>query len=249
MTEKGVAAVDRALSVVSALGDARRGLTLSETASATGLYKSTTLRLLASLVRAGFVVQDRDGRYRLGSTIYRLAGTYEHRAALEDEVAPLLQRIVDQTGESAGFFVREGDKRFCLLRADSTQALRHNIEVGISRPLALGASGRVLKLFENGAAQAKPREFAALPIVVLGDDVPDLAAMAVPIFGMGGRTLGALSVSGPLSRFDRSLIAKVTLLLRDVAMTLTDRLGGNSDLFRWRRTQPRKETRTGSRER
>lgn len=89
MAEKGAAAVDRALSIVIALGDARRALTLSETAAATRLYKSTTLRLLASLTRAGFVVQDRDGRYRLGSTIYRLAGADEHSAALEDEVAPV----------------------------------------------------------------------------------------------------------------------------------------------------------------
>src|SRR5258705_8753336 len=73
MAKKGAAAVDRALSIVTALGDARRALTLTETASATGLYKSTALRLLASLVRAGFVDQDVDGRYRLGSAIYRLS--------------------------------------------------------------------------------------------------------------------------------------------------------------------------------
>ena len=48
MAKKGAAAVDRALSIVTALGDARRALTLTETASATGLYKSTALRLLAS---------------------------------------------------------------------------------------------------------------------------------------------------------------------------------------------------------
>jgi DNA-binding IclR family transcriptional regulator len=193
---------------------------------------------------AGFVVQDRDGRYRLGSTIFRLAGAYEHRAALEDEVAPALQRIVDETSESVGFFVREGNKRFCLLRADSTQPLRHHIEVGVARSLDIGASGRVLKLFENGAAQAKPSEFAALPIVVLGDDFPDLAAIAVPIFGLGGRTLGAISVSGPRSRFDRCLVAKVRLLLREIAITLTDRLGGDSDLYGWHRTQPQGETTT-----
>jgi DNA-binding IclR family transcriptional regulator len=242
MAEKGAAAVDRALSIVNALGDARRALTLSETAAATGLYKSTTLRLLASLKRAGFVAQDDDGRYRLGSTIYRLAGACERTAAVEDAVAPVLKRIVDETGESVGFFVQEGDKRFCLLRVDSPRPLRHHIEVGVARPLDLGASGRVLKLFENGATQAKPRDLAALPIVVLGDDIPDLAAMAVPIFGLGGRTLGAISVSGPLSRFDRRLVAKVKPLLRDIAIALTDRLGGDSDLFGWRRTRSQGET-------
>jgi DNA-binding IclR family transcriptional regulator len=233
VTEKGVAAVDRALSIVGAIGNARRPLTLSETAAATGLYKSTVLRLLASLERARFVTRDRDGRYRLGSTIYRLAGTFEHSAVLENEVAPALQRIVDETGESAGYFVREGSERLCLIRVDSPQPLRHNIAVGVLRPLGLGASGRVLKLFENGAAQANRRELAALPVVVLGDDVPDLAAIAMPIFGSGGATLGVISVSGPLSRFDRRLVDKVKPLLREIAVTLTDRLGGDSTLFGW----------------
>jgi DNA-binding IclR family transcriptional regulator len=108
--------------------------------------------------------------------------------------------------------------------------LRHHIEVGVARPLSLGASGRVLTLFENGALQAKPRDFAALPAVVL-DQVPDLGTIAVPIFGFGGRTLGAISVSGPLSRFDRNRVAKVKPLLREIAITLTDRLGGDSDVF------------------
>jgi DNA-binding IclR family transcriptional regulator len=217
MTEKGVAAVDRALSIVGALGDARRALTLSETAAATGLYKSTVLRLLASLARARFVARDSDGRYRLGSGIYRLADTYERTAALEDEIAPVLQRVVDETG------------------VDSPHPLRHNIAVGVPRPLELGACGRVLKLFENGATQAKPHDLAALPIVVLGKDVPDLAAIAVPIFGSGGRTLGAISVSGPLSRFDRRLVATAKPLLREIAITLTNRLGGHSAVFGWRR--------------
>jgi len=245
MAKKGAAAVDRALSIVTALGDARRALTLTETASATGLYKSTALRLLASLARAGFVVQDVDGRYRLGSAIYRLASAYEHSAALEGEVAPALQRITKETGESVGFFVREGNKRRCLVRVESPQPLRHHIEVGVPRPLDLGASGRVLRQFANGAALASPRELAALPIVVLGDDIPDLASMAVPIFGLGGKTLGALSVSGPVSRFDRPKMAKIKLLLREIAISLTDRLGGDSDVFRTRRASRELEATAG----
>jgi hypothetical protein len=103
----------------------------------------------------------------------------------------------------------------------------------------------VLRQFANGAALASPRELAALPIVVLGDDIPDLASMAVPIFGLGGKTLGALSVSGPVSRFDRPAMAKIKLLLREMAISLTDRLGGDSDVFRTRRTSREMETTAG----
>jgi DNA-binding IclR family transcriptional regulator len=227
------------LSIVRALGDAQRSLTLSETAAATRLYKSTVLRLFASLIRAGFVFQDRDGRYRLGSAIYRLAGAYQHKVALEHDIMPVLKRITEETGESVGFFVGEGNKRYCLLRVDSPHRLRHHIELGEARPIDLGAAGRVLRLFANGPLRVKPSGLAALPIVVLGDDVPDLAAIAVPIFGSGARTLGALSVSGPISRFDRTLVANVKVLLREVAVTLTNHFGGDSSLFKWRPHNPK----------
>jgi hypothetical protein len=46
-----------------------------------------------------------------------------------------------------------------------------------------------------------------------------------PLFELSGKTLGAISVSSPLSRFDCSSIAKIKLLLQDVANTLTERLG------------------------
>ena len=45
--ESGVAAVDRALSIVDALTEDK--VTLAEIAKRTGLYKSTVLRLLKSL--------------------------------------------------------------------------------------------------------------------------------------------------------------------------------------------------------
>src|SRR5258706_12598674 len=98
MAKKGAAAVDRALSIVTALGDARRALTLTETASATGLYKSTALRLLASLARAGFVDQDVDGRYRLGSAIYRLARPHQATAARAAPEAPGWHGAPTETG-------------------------------------------------------------------------------------------------------------------------------------------------------
>lgn len=231
MTDQRVAAVDRALSILTAVGDARRAITLSEIAAATGLYKSTALRLIGSLIHARCIARDRDGRYLLGSTIYRLAGTLGNSALYATEIISALQHIVDETGESAGYFVREGNDRLCLLRVDSPHPLRHHIPVGVLRPLGGGASGRVLKLFEHGGAHTGRREFAALPVVVLGEDLPDLGAIAMPIFDSGGATLGAISVSGPLSRFDRRKIAMLKRLLREAAVKLTARVGGDSALY------------------
>ena len=235
MTEKGVAAVDRALSIVGALGDARRALTLSETAAATGLYKSTVLRLLASLARARFVARDSDGRYRLARASIGLltptsvpphSRTKSHRCCSASSMrqakvsASLCGRVM--SGSACCASIR---RTRCAIILPLVCLVRSN-----SAPV--GACSNCLK---TALRKPSPDDLAALPIVVLGKDVPDLAAMAVPIFGSGGRTLGAISVSGPLSRFDRRLVATAKPLLREIAITLTNRLGGHSAVFGWRR--------------
>ncbi len=49
----GVAAVERALSIVAALESSERPMPLAELATRTGFYKSTILRLLGSLIPTG----------------------------------------------------------------------------------------------------------------------------------------------------------------------------------------------------
>ena len=60
----GVAAVERALLIVSAIEASDTPSELSDIATRTGLYKSTILRLLGSLLGAGYVA-------RLLTTWYR----------------------------------------------------------------------------------------------------------------------------------------------------------------------------------
>jgi len=60
--EGGVAAVDRAFAILSAFSIEQDCLALAEIARRTGLYKSTILRLIASLEKAGFVRRLTDGK-------------------------------------------------------------------------------------------------------------------------------------------------------------------------------------------
>src|SRR5213595_623991 len=81
--EGGAVAVDRALFVLSAfhLGDTT--LSLVELAQRTGLYKSTLLRLLASLEHARLILRHTDGRYGLGPEVARLHSVYSASFSLE----------------------------------------------------------------------------------------------------------------------------------------------------------------------
>ena len=81
--QSGVAAVDRALLILSAFREEDAALSLALLARRTGLYKSTILRLLQSLLRAGYVVRQPDGNYVLGPEPGRLAKIRQVSAAPE----------------------------------------------------------------------------------------------------------------------------------------------------------------------
>src|SRR5690606_38883657 len=107
---EGVAAVNRALTVVVALETAGEAMSLAELSQKTGLYKSTLLRLIASLEQFALVVARPDKKYCLGPLALRLGRSFEATDHLEDQVMPALERLVEEGTESASFHVRH-DRR------------------------------------------------------------------------------------------------------------------------------------------
>lgn len=219
----GVTAVDRALALLAAFRPGDRSLGLAELALRTGLYKSTVLRLLASLTHARLVQRQADGRYALGSEIARLHGVFSAASSREALVMPVLQALVDRTQESAAFHVRRGDERICLYRVDSPQLLRDHIRAGDVLPLDRGAGGRVLSAFGGGPGRALARIRADGYVVLDGDRVPGLMGVSAPVFDSGGLA-GALTLTLPSSRWKPSFTAIVVKAAGD----LSAQLGGAS---------------------
>ena len=116
--EYRVEAVDKALAILSAFTVTEPRLTQRQLADRTGLNQPTIYRTAGSLVRAGFMVRGEDGKFRLGAMLLKLGAVYEAAFDLGEIVKPALARIVGETGESANFYVREGNERVCLFRHD-----------------------------------------------------------------------------------------------------------------------------------
>ena len=110
--QDGVAAVDRALSILDALTDDR--VSLADISKRTGLYKSTVLRLIKSLEKAGYVLRMADGAYRLGSKVLLLGALYQRHFRTSDIVPPVLERLAAELHEGASFYICEGEQRVCL---------------------------------------------------------------------------------------------------------------------------------------
>lgn len=231
MKTSGVAAVERALAILDAFRDGDDGLTLAEIAQRTRMYKSTILRLCASLEKYGYLWRVSDGRYRLGPTPIRLGSLYQRAFRLAERVVPVLHRLAHDLGESASFYIRHGDVRVCLHRVDSPQPIRDHVREGDHLPLDRGAAGRVLLAFggARGAAFAAVRR--DLVAASFGERNPETAAIACPVFGVGQELVGALSLSGPLYRFRPEAVRRMSAALLRAAAGLTAALGGDREPF------------------
>jgi DNA-binding IclR family transcriptional regulator len=201
MSNDKVEAVERALTVLNAFRADRPTLTLGEIASATGFYKSTILRLAGSLERLGYLIREESGVFRLGSALWRLGSIYRSGFNLGEAIRPELRRLVETTGETASFYIREGRSRVCLFRHNSPQSARHHLDEGTELPLNAGASAHVLLAFSDArGAKAKTVQERGY-YVSLGERDPQVAAVAVPVFDLAGEFRGALAISGLIGRF------------------------------------------------
>ena len=216
----GAAAVDRALSVLSAFRSGDTALSVTELAERTRLYKSTVLRLLASLAHGGLMRKTGEGLWALGPELSRLAAIYTASFSLEDVVLPVMRALVAQTGESVALHIRQDEQRLCLYRVDSPQLLRDHVKAGDVLPLDRGAGGRVLMAFGGAKGKVYDKIRRDGYIHASSDRVPGLVGVSAPVWRGDGQLVGALTLTVPESRFREVFVEQ----LRAAAARLCEQL-------------------------
>jgi DNA-binding IclR family transcriptional regulator len=215
--QDGVAAVERALALLGAYREGEAALTLAELAARTGFYKSTILRLLASLERARCVERHVDGRWALGPMLFRWGSLYARARPVDRHLPGALAALAAESGETASFWLRHGTQRLCLARVRGPTPIRDDLAEGDLVDLPAGAGGRVL---------TAPDPRAQGTVATFGERNKETAAVAAPVFGAGGALVGALGISGPRDRMASREVAHRATVAR-AAAELTRRLGGD----------------------
>lgn len=218
----GVAAVDRAISLLAAFKPGDTELALMELSERTGLYKSTILRLLASLEHAGLMQRKADGRYALGYEVARLNTIYAASFSLGGVVMPVLRDLVAVTRESAAFHIVQGKHRVCVHRVDSPQAIRYHTSEGDVLPLDRGAGGRVLSAFLGAEGTLYDQIRRDGYIVLKGDRLPELSGVSAVVSNDRKELVGAVTLTMPTSRLESDFADAV----KAAADRITVLLGG-----------------------
>ena len=199
--------LDKAVWVLDALDGGP--MSLAELVNATGLSRPTAHRLAQALEVHGFVGRDGGGRFCLGP---RLA-----TAGLAALARPAMERLREATGESVQLYVRRGEHRVCVAALESPHGLRTIVEVGASLPLDRGSAGRAL-----AAGPRRPGHPGWAESVE--ERQRGVASVSAPVTDAQGRTVAAVSVSGPLERTTRRPGARYGAAVVEAAGAISEAL-------------------------
>jgi DNA-binding IclR family transcriptional regulator len=218
------------------------GLGLAELNAVLKSPKSSLLNLLRPLVSTGHLNFEA-GKYRLGPSIFRLAGTIMSVWNFSNVVRPFLEELALRSHESVylGVLDRAGKVITYVDAIDSPHSVRYSVPVGAVRPLYATAAGRVLLAFADKEWQdtyisttklqaRTPRTIATQKAlreelerirktcisVSIGEMFPDSAAISAPVFGADGNIAAAIAVGAPAERLQPRL-AELRPIIADIA--------------------------------
>lgn len=223
----GVIAVTRALSLMEAFAVGESTLSLAELSRRSQMHKTTVLRLARTLALSQYMVQADDGQWRLGPAAGWLGARYQAGFDVNRVVEPTLHELVEATGESASFYVREGDIRACVARVEGPQSVRHHVRVGERLPLNKGAPGRVILAFSGAAGEPYESIREQGFQISMGEREAEVASVAAPVFGLNWRLLGSICISGPSARLPKTKLMKHAKSVIRAANQLSYALAGS----------------------
>lgn len=247
-----VQSIDRAVSILDAFTAERPVLGVSDLARVTRLSRSTTHRLLSTLLAHDLVQQvPGSAGYALGARLLALAEVARAKVDLRSLATPVMTALRDRTGETVGLHVVGADwSRVTIAQVESGHALRRTYtDLGTPRPIHQGAPGKLLLAFAPGEAaeelltrplaaatprtivapDALRRELAAIRrrgyATSLDERVEGVTGLAAPVRDHTGGVLAALSVSAPSVRSTPERLLAHAALAREAADGLSAALG------------------------
>lgn len=222
---KNVKSIEKAFKILMLFDWNHKKLTLTEISKKMNMAKSTTSRLLNTIVDMGFLSKDEvNNKYYLGSCIYYLGQVAKENVDIRKISRPYLERLTNLTMETSHVYEFREWERICIEQVVSPQAIKQSVKVGSTEPIWHGATGKAILAFMDhiawektaklrypqGTEEERKKYIENLQRVreqgyALRDNVQDdaVGCIAAPIFGARGDVVAAVAISTPGFRFPK----------------------------------------------
>jgi IclR family KDG regulon transcriptional repressor len=237
----------RVLGSFESTGESRR---VTDVAREFNCSKPTAYRVLATLERHGYVVQDQaTEEYRLGPRLRRLSRMVATSFDLTIEAEPYLRSLRDSTGDTVHLATLEGGEAVYIAKQEALHPVQVVSKVGARCPAHAVATGKILlahcsrqqrtrhvghgllrfteltrvtpEAIEEEARSVQDQGYA----VNRGEWRREVRGVAAPVRDDTSRVIAALGVCAPAVRMTEERLAEVIPLVVDSAIRLSNHLG------------------------
>jgi IclR family transcriptional regulator, KDG regulon repressor len=138
-------AVGKAFQILQLISKEDHGLGLSHLANALEMSKGTVHGVVSALEELGAILRDpRTRKFTLGLTLFELGNRAYSQIDLKDLARPILEELMEKTGETTYIGVLNGRRITILDVLESRHDLKITSPKGSSIPLFAGATGKVI---------------------------------------------------------------------------------------------------------
>jgi DNA-binding IclR family transcriptional regulator len=236
----------RGLDVVDAVAAGFQ--TVQEIAQRTGLPFSTAHRLASALVQARYLHFEPRRGYRLGPRLLELGFAAYRDSDITRSARPGMEQLAEQTRDTIHLAMLDGDEIIYLDKIGGQRPISVNSRIGGRKPVCSTGVGKAL-ILDEGEEKWKTRYaydagrgnvhvpldhwLAGMRGYALGgyafdleEDAPSIRCVAVPIRDASGHTVAAISVTGTTDYTDEAQLRALIPVVRRVAQSISERLGG-----------------------
>ena len=241
--------VDKTLSVLEAVAQNAKGLSLADIVKLIGIPKTTVFRILEILSAREYVMWNKENeRYYIGIKALEIGLSGLIGQDIVDVSIPYLQELSMSAGETSFLAVYNNGDVVYLYKAEGNESIQTTARLGSRRPAYCTALGKVIlanqpieetdRIFDKKLSKLTEKtvvdrvklyeEFANIRSngFAVDDEGVEygLYCLAVPIYNYTGAVIAAISVSGPIKRINEHR-EKVVEELKNVGATISRRLG------------------------
>jgi DNA-binding IclR family transcriptional regulator len=214
--------------------------------------KSTVHRILRVFEQHGFLTQNAETRrFRLGLAGIELGHRAQEGFELRRIALPIMEQLSAVSGETVLLQVvaAEADRVVCIERVQQRRGLRLILDVGSTAPLYAGCSSKVLLAYLSDDVvdhvlsgvlhpvtahtivdpvqiRAQLEEIRRTGVAVSFEETDEgVAGVSVPVRNARDRVIAGLSISGPMTRVNKSTVDHFAELAREGARRIGAELG------------------------
>jgi DNA-binding IclR family transcriptional regulator len=226
-----------------------RGVTVQAISAEVDVHKTTALRLLKTLIEAGYAQPSPDGGhgYILGPALRRIGELPGSTERLKEVARPFLEELVAETGECAHAAVADGGRVLVIDDVETDKPLR--VVPGSGRHVALHCTSAGKVLLAYGLAEipstlpqrtartiTNPDALRAHLVDVRArgyafddeENAPYTRCISAPVLDETGTPIGCIGIDAPSVRLTHERLPEVASHVVDAAARVSRALGHRS---------------------